>query len=287
MSTKTILEARNWASLFLEEHGREKNVGELLLLHHLGFTRAQLLAYLPDPIGDEAYTAFERDVREHALHGVPYQHLVGTASFFGREFNVNKHVLVPRQETEELVDGILRRLNERGWDKKQIHAVDIGTGSGIIPITLKQEWPSMSVSAVDLSADALCVAKRNREEHGTDITFYEGSFLEPVLDQTFDLIVSNPPYIPEGDLDSLSDVVKNYDPHLALFAGKDGLDAYRAIVAQLPYVSKSETLLAFEIGYNQGSDVRNLIQSKFPASTPEVVNDLNGNERMVFAWLSV
>lgn len=287
MSNQTIWEARRWASSFLTERDREANVADLLLVHHLECGRAQLLANGRDGIDPELFAQFEKDIRTHAEEGVPVQHLIGQEEFYGRDFIVNGHVLIPRPETEELIVAVTDQLKKKGWSDQTLNMVDIGTGSGIIAITLALELQRVSMKAVDLSPEALKVARENATSLGAEISFYEGSFLEPIVEtgEKMDVIVSNPPYIPESDRSSLSDVVVNHDPELALFADDNGLAAYRAIVSQVPKVKAGETLLAFEIGHNQGEDVSAIIQETFPYANVNVIQDINQKDRIILAWL--
>ncbi|MFC0525221.1 peptide chain release factor N(5)-glutamine methyltransferase [Pontibacillus salicampi] len=284
----TIFEVRKWASLFLEEHQREKGVAELLLQHHLGMTRVQLMANARDEVDRQVVDKLRKDLELHVSSGMPVQHLIGREEFYGRSFEVNSHVLIPRPETEELIVGVLDRLQEKGLNSKPLRAVDIGTGSGIIAITLAKELPEMDMHATDLSPTALAVAKRNAEQLNAGVVFHEGSFLEPLAEDAegFDVIISNPPYIPERDRASLSDTVVHHDPEMALFAGEDGLTAYRAIIDQLSSVLKKDTLLALEIGHDQGESVPALIRDTYPQADIQTVQDINSNDRMVFAWLS-
>lgn len=281
---KTIFEARRWASLFLEERNRESNVAMLLLQHHLNMSRSQLLAESRSELGEPTWSQFKRDVEQHAESGMPVQHLIGAEEFFGRTFSVNKHVLIPRPETEELVLGIINRLKEKTGP---LEGVDLGTGSGIIAITLALELQNISMAATDLSTEALEVAKQNAENLEANVQFSNGDFLEPILREKkqMDLIVSNPPYIPESDRASLEDVVEKYDPDMALFAEDDGLAAYKKIMEQVPQVANEGALLAFEIGHDQGEAVTHIIQKKYPQSEPQVVKDINGKNRMIFTWL--
>ncbi|MYL35680.1 peptide chain release factor N(5)-glutamine methyltransferase [Pontibacillus yanchengensis] len=288
MEAKTIFEVRRWTSLFLQENNRETGVGELLLQHHLGMTRAQLFANARDEVSVDVRQKIELNLRQHVAHGTPVQHLIGTEEFYGRLFKVNQDVLIPRPETEELVLGILNRLKQKGMFSVPLTCVDIGTGSGIIATTLTKELPHATMYATDISTEALQVAEQNAHALDATVQFRQGNFLAPVIDEeaTFDVIVSNPPYIPERDRDSLSDVVRDHDPSLALFAGEDGLAAYRRIIEQLPSVVKKDTLLALEIGHDQRHTVPTLIEATFPNAQIEVEQDINQNDRMVFAWLS-
>ncbi len=284
MMATTIFEARRWASLFLENHNREANVGMLLLQHHLEMSRSQLLAESRLELEETTWDAFKKDVERHAETGIPVQHLIGTEEFFGRTFNVNEHVLIPRPETEELVLGVINRLKRK---ERPLSGVDLGTGSGIIAITLALEVEDLTLQATDLSSDALNVAKSNANQLGADVQFSQGDFLEPIIakQEKMDLIVSNPPYIPERDRTSLEDVVEKYDPDMALFAEDEGLAAYKKIMEQVPQVANEDALLAFEIGHDQGGVVSDIIKQTYPQSQPEIVQDINGKDRMIFTWL--
>ncbi|WP_077623459.1 peptide chain release factor N(5)-glutamine methyltransferase [Sediminibacillus massiliensis] len=281
----TFHEALNRASLFLEEKNREPRVAELLLLHHAAMSKADFLSSLRKPVPEEVYRAFDQSVRNHAKSGVPVQHLIGTENFYGREFIVNQDVLIPRPETEELVMGVLEHIDKLEVERPGV--IDVGTGSGIIAVTLKLEHPGVDMTATDISDNALIVAKQNAAQLGADIHFSQGDFLQPAIDaqRSFDVIVSNPPYIPYEEADELDDTVKNFDPEMALFAEDNGLAAYKKILSQAVQVLKSGGLIAFEIGHQQGPQVAELIRRRFPESSVEVRKDINRKDRMVFAKL--
>ncbi|MFS0788444.1 peptide chain release factor N(5)-glutamine methyltransferase [Shouchella sp. 1P09AA] len=271
---KTVYEALNWASSFLRDHQLEEPAGEWLLRHHLQKDRASLLAGFHDFMDESTLKAFEEDVKTLTT-GVPVQHLIGTESFYGRLFNVSKDVLIPRPETEELVLAILQRIN----GAKRI--VDIGTGSGAIAITLKLESPESLVTAIDLSEDALAVAQKNAKTLKADVLFKHGNLFEPVRGKTFDVIVSNPPYIPETDRASLAEQVREYEPALALFAGDDGLAIYRRLAKDAPLYTHSGSMIALEVGAGQGESVKTLFQEQFPTAVIDVIEDINKKDRIV------
>ncbi|WP_035426944.1 MULTISPECIES: peptide chain release factor N(5)-glutamine methyltransferase [Sediminibacillus] len=283
---RTINEALRWASLFLQQHDREPRVAEILLQYHTGLERAGFLAAQRELLQKETDDQFTADVKAHGETGIPVQHLIGTESFYGREFYVDKHVLIPRPETEELVLGVLEYAREFG--EKPIRLVDAGTGSGVIAITLKLEKPSWQVAATDISEQAVQVAEQNAARLGAEVQFYLGDFLQPIIDrrEKVDIIVSNPPYISYQDKASLDDTVKNFDPALALFAENEGLAAYRQIIDQAGSILSGRGLIAFEIGHQQGEQVAGLLRSKFPGASVEIKKDINGKNRMVFAQLS-
>ncbi|MED3843708.1 peptide chain release factor N(5)-glutamine methyltransferase [Geobacillus stearothermophilus] len=281
---RNVHEVLAWASSFLRAHGKEERAAEWLLCHHLAVDRAGLFARWREPIEEALYERFAADVRRHAMEHVPIQYLIGYEWFYGRPFLVNRHVLIPRPETEELVLGVLERLPRLFAGRRRIDVVDVGTGSGAIAITLALENERLSVTATDISKEALAVAKENAERLGARVAFRCGDLLQPFIQggQTVDVVVSNPPYIPEMDAAVLSPVVKEHEPHTALFGGRDGLDFYRRFARELPLVLGVPSLAAFEIGAGQGKAVAALLAAAFPDAEIEVAVDLNGKERMVY-----
>lgn len=282
---KKQYEVLRWASVFLEENNRESRVAELLLQHHLGVTRSQFFMNMQEHIPVEVYEAFKADIEKHATTGIPLQHLTGYEEFYGRRFSVNEHVLIPRPETEELVQHVIQAVDK--VPNQNLQLVDVGTGSGVIAITLALELPDVEVSATDISPEALQVAKANAASLQANVTFHQGDFLEPLSYQqkTVDIIVSNPPYIAESEREELSDTVELYDPDLALFAEDDGLAAYKKIIQQAKSVLKEDGLIAFEIGYTQGEAVKKLLLDSFPQSEVKLIQDINGKNRIIIAKL--
>ncbi|WP_246187670.1 peptide chain release factor N(5)-glutamine methyltransferase [Ornithinibacillus caprae] len=279
-------EVLQWASLFLEKNNREPRVAELLLQHHLGMSRNEFYMHMRETVPALIRSKFEADIKEHAETGVPLQHIIGYETFYGRDFHVNEHVLVPRPETEELVQHVIQIAKSNSKSDHPITIVDVGTGSGIIAITLALELPNATVYATDISEEALAVAQRNAAQLQANVTFLQGDFLQPVIVQNIktDIVVSNPPYIPRSDEESLSDTVKHFDPELALFADENGLAAYKKIISQLPSVINAEgAAVAFEIGHDQGEIVTLLLNKQFPKSKVDVLQDINGKDRMVVA----
>ncbi len=278
----TIQEARRWASSFLRDRDRETRVADMLLEDLFGWSRAKLMAFETDPFPEEHREAFVRSVLAHAETGVPVQHLIGTAPFYGREFKVDRHVLIPRPETEELVHGIIGIVESCGMKNPRI--ADIGTGSGVIAVTAALEIPGSTVHAVDISEAALKVASENAQALGADVTFHQGDFYQPLMDVEVDILLSNPPYIAWEEKGEMADTVVDFDPELALFADKNGLAAYLTIVEQLSTCRQLPKCIAFEIGYQQGPQVKELLAAAFPTYNVEVKKDINGRDRMVFAF---
>ena len=236
-----IYEALKWASSFLRESDRDENAGELLLRYYTGMDRSKLLANLREELAPQVESAFKEAVLLHG-EGRPIQYIMGFEEFYGRTFKVNEHVLIPRPETEELVLGALQRMNRLFGEDEKLAVADIGTGSGAIAISLKLECPSLQVTATDISIDALNLARSNAKELSASIEFVVGDTLLPFMNQgkKFDVVISNPPYIPLSDQQEMSIVVTGHEPHQALFAGDDGLDVYKRLADQLTTCIKGE-----------------------------------------------
>ena len=282
-----IYEALKWASSFLRESDRDENAGELLLRYYTGMDRSKLLANLREELAPQVESAFKEAVFLH-VEGRPIQYIMGFEEFYGRTFKVNEHVLIPRPETEELVLGALQRMNRLFGEDEKLAVADIGTGSGAIAISLKLERPSLQVTATDISIDALNLARSNAKELSASIEFVVGDTLLPFMNQgkKFDVVISNPPYIPLSDQQEMSIVVTGHEPHQALFAGDDGLEVYKRLADQLPHVLKEKALVGFEVGAGQSKKVSELLKRAFSQAKVETVHDINGKDRMVFMELT-
>jgi len=282
---KTNFEALKRASSFLDENNREKEVARYLLQHVLQKNYSELMITIYDVISPEAFEVFWAYVEEHAT-GRPFQYILGQESFYGRDFFVNEHVLIPRPETEELIEEVKKRVTKLFDVNKSMKIADIGTGSGAIALTIKNEIPSAEVTATDISPEALLVAKKNAENLHVQVEFKEGDLLAPIADQKWDVILSNPPYIGTNEAVTLSDTVIDYEPHLALFAEEDGLQLYRKMAAKLPDMMNTPSLIGFEIGFTQGPIVQKMLQNAFPQANVEVVQDINQKNRFIFCTIT-
>ncbi|WNF38913.1 peptide chain release factor N(5)-glutamine methyltransferase [Bacillaceae bacterium IKA-2] len=282
-----IYEALSWASSFLTEHGQEQPIAEILLKHYLGVNRTKLLQQLQDELPKEIEEKIKEALNK-VVKGVPVQYITGLEYFYGRPFSVNQDVLIPRPETEELVEGLLKRINQHFSHLEMINVVDVGTGSGAIAITLALENRKLNVMTIDISAKALKVAQHNAEQLAAELCFFEGDLLEPILkiNKTVDVIVSNPPYISEADFKVLAENVRDHEPSLALIGGVSGYELYERLLSQIPSAINKRAIIAFEVGVGQSNQVEKLIKSRFPESVTEIVHDINGKDRIVFATLS-
>ena len=218
------------------------------------------------------------DAVEKRLNHIPLGYIFGKSYFFGREFKVNENVLIPRQDTEILIEKICDDINGQ---KREISVLDIGTGSGAIAITIQKETGARLV-AVDISEKALEVATENAKTLEANIEFIQSDLFENVSGK-FDFIVSNPPYIETDVIETLETEVKDNEPILALDGGKDGLDFYRKIVAEAPNYLNKGGKLYFEIGYNQAEALKGLMKENF--TNILVYKDYGNNDRVVVGEL--
>ena len=281
---KYVYEALKRASSFLLENGREEGAARLLLQHELGLSYSGFIAAMRDEISEAQFDRFWATIEQHAK-GVPVQHLTGREEFYGRNFLVNPDVLIPRPETEELIEETLR-LIERHLSRKELAIADIGTGSGIIAITMKCELPDAQVTATDISQPALEMAQKNAECLHANVDFRLGDLTEPIRGQKWDVILSNPPYIGFAEAPSLSDSVRDFEPHSALFADQEGLALYEKMAGKFPDLINKPGIIGFEIGYQQGPAVKKMLKSAFPDALVYIKEDINKNDRMVFAIIT-
>ena len=227
-----------------------------------------LKKYLKDKTLDEGIELLNK--------GIPVQYIVGNVDFYGYNFKVNENVLIPRFETEELVEKTIKYINKY-FDKK-VDILDLGTGSGCIAITLKKEL-DCNVDAVDISPKALEIAKLNAKNNNVDITFYEGDMLNPI-NKTYDVIISNPPYIAYNE--EIMEIVKNNEPHTALYAEDNGLKYYKDIISNANKYLKEKSIIAFEIGEKQGKLILEYAKNYFKDSIITVEKDMQNRDRFVF-----
>lgn len=221
---------------------------------------------------------------QRILNDEPMNYVLGYSYFYGYKFTVNKDVLIPRPETEELVCLILQKYDEY-YKGQKINVCDVGTGSGAIAISLKKEEDNLNVFASDISKQALDVARKNAEDNDADVKFYCGSMLEPYIENNIkvDILVSNPPYIKQDEV--LENSVKDYEPHVALFGGDDGLKFYRIIFENAHKMLNEKGMLFFEMGYDQRENLTSLAREYFKDADIQVLKDINNKDRMLFIKL--
>ena len=216
------------------------------------------------------------------LKHIPVGYIFGKTEFFGRNFYVDENTLIPRIDTEILIETVLPYINNLKQEKNDISILDIGTGSGIIAITIQKET-SLNVTAVDISENALKIAKKNAENLDAKIEFIYSNLFENLKNRQFDFIVSNPPYIKTAVIDELEPEVKGNEPILALDGGIDGLKFYKEIISNSKNYLKLNGMLFFEIGYDQANEVKELLQKDFEEIT--IKKDYSNNDRVIFGKL--
>jgi release factor glutamine methyltransferase len=291
--------AQGEAQLVTGSHpDRARLDAETLLLHLIGKNKAWLMAHADDDFAGCTAIRYA-GLLERRRKGEPIQYITGEAEFYGLSFRVTPDVLIPRPETEFLVEKCLalasvsgapsfRRPLSEGWESMNpalpLSILDVGTGSGAIPVALAAHLPDTLLTATDISGPALAIARANAERnHVADrIRFLQGDLLAPVAEERFEIVVSNPPYVPAADRDSLSVEVREHEPALALFAGDDGLSIYRRLIPQAFGILVPGGFIALEIGYGQQSAIHTLLAG---ASFNDIqfTPDLQGIPRVVIA----
>ncbi|KFF12392.1 protein-(glutamine-N5) methyltransferase [Chryseobacterium soli] len=212
---------------------------------------------------------------------MPYQHILGETDFYGMTFFVDENVLIPRPETEELLEIAIREIRTLAAHTSELKILDIGTGSGIIPLVLKKHFPEAVVSSIDFSEKALETARKNAAFHELDIHFIHSDYLNIELNETYDVIISNPPYIGMEEESEIADSVKEFEPMMALFSPTaDALIFYRKIAEDSKKHLNKNGLLFLEINQKLGPETLELYKGLF--SKVELVKDLSGNDRFIF-----
>jgi release factor glutamine methyltransferase len=249
---------------------------EVLLAHALTQERAFLYAHSNEELTERAWIHYGRYLHER-LKGKPTQYITGRQEFYGREFRVTPDVLIPRPETEHLVEASLKLIRANDT------VVDVGTGSGAIAVTLALETAGR-VFATDISAPALALAVGNARRLSASVTFLATDLASSIRDRSVDVLVSNPPYVPSVDQAGLQREVRDYEPHVALFAGPTGLEIYQRLIADARQVLRPAGWLLVELGYNSVEPVRGLLDTGW--SEIAIQQDLAGLPRVLAArWM--
>lgn len=217
-----------------------------------------------------------KEAMKRLENGEPVQYIVGNVDFYGSILKVNQNVLIPRFETEELVEKTIKKCNQK-FDSK-INIVDIGTGSGCIAITLKKKL-FCNIDAVDISKDALLVASQNAQQNDVEISFLKGNLTKD-LSKKYDVLISNPPYIDKDE--EIMEIVKRNEPEIALYADHHGLSCYEEILKDANRIMKESCLLAFEIGASQGLYLKSYAERCFKGANITIEKDLQGRDRFLF-----
>jgi len=256
---------------------------QILMLELCSMSHNDLYLNYDQEMPENLYKEFKDGV-SRLLQNEPLQYILGYQWFYGYKIKVNEDVLIPRYETEELVANVLADGDYFFPDKDVIDIADVGTGSGAIALALKKEESKFNMYATDISETALKVASENARDNDVEITFLQGDMLQPLIDRNLrlDILVSNPPYIPRQQ--EIQKSVDQYEPHVALFGGDDGLYFYRKIFADAHKVIKEKSFLAFEIGYDEKEAIVKEVEKYFPNDRYEVLKDINKKDRMLFIY---
>jgi release factor glutamine methyltransferase len=282
----TISRLIAWTTEYFEANGIDspRMTAEMLLAHSLAVSRIDLYLYHDKPLTSDELAGFKTLIRRR-IKREPAAYITGSRGFWSLELDVNPYVLIPRPDTECLVEQALSVIPEAG-DTNPWNIVDLGTGSGAIILALASERPGHRYFAVDLSMDAVVTARQNNltQVSETHVSFVNGSWLDSFRKgPVFDMIVSNPPYIPKTDIDGLEPEVSVYEPRLALDGDTDGLFCLRHIAESASDYLRPGGILMMEMGFDQKESVRDIFKSVPSFGTPEFHKDFAGHDRMVKA----
>ncbi|TVP55030.1 MAG: peptide chain release factor N(5)-glutamine methyltransferase [Gemmatimonadales bacterium] len=284
----SVLRLLRWSTRYLEDKGITdvRSDVEHLLADTLDMRRLDLYLHHERPLSATELSAFRPRLLERARRR-PLQYILGVASFRELELAVDERVLIPRPETEELVEAVLSRVRE--WGREDLEAIDVGTGSGAIALSLLAEGPFRRVVGVDRSGAALEVARENAERLGMTgrVEFLEGDLVEPIgTGERFDVLVSNPPYVAPGEWAELAPEVRDFEPRIALEAGDDGLAFYGRLVADGGRILRPGGFMALEVGAGQAPRVAEWIRGHPGWERPVVLRDMAGRDRIVLSgWI--
>lgn len=257
------------------------DLAKILLAELLNKSTLELFNYLNEVIEEDKINKYKEEVK-YIQEGKPIQYVIGNVNFYGNRFKINENVLIPRFETEELVENTIKYINN--YFDYPIDIIDLGCGSGVIGLTLEQKVNVNKLDLVDISPKALEIAKINKETLKSKATLIQSDMWENVCGK-YDVIISNPPYIKTTE--EIETIVKDNEPHLALYAGEDGLDCYKKIINDIIPHMKDKCIIAFEIGMTQKEDISNLFKEKLEKIDIKVLKDLSGKDRMLFVFKNI
>lgn len=265
------------ASSFLAQNQLEGHMIEYVFLQRKHWSKTDYLLHMHEPITSEDQKQIDADLAKLLAH-YPPQYLIGSEAFLDYRFKVTPDTLIPRPETEELVEKCLKLTQKQA--NQALKVVDVGTGTGAIAISLKDKRPTWQVSAVDLSSAALEVAKENSQQIGVVLDFILSDCLDEVVGP-IDVLISNPPYISQDEYELMDVSVREFEPKMALFAENNGLAIYEKLAQQAQSKLAKDGKIFLEIGFMQGPAVKELFQAAFPKKQVSIHQDLFGNDRMI------
>lgn len=265
------------ASSFLEQNQLEGHMIEYVFLQRKHWNKTNYLLHMHEPITAEDQKQIDEDMAKLLAH-YPPQYLIGSEAFLDYRFKVTPDTLIPRPETEELVEKCLKLTQKQA--NQALKVVDVGTGTGAIAISLKDKRPTWQVSAVDLSSAALEVAKENAQQIGVALEFILSDCLDEVAGP-IDVLISNPPYISQDEYELMDVSVREFEPKMALFAENNGLAIYQKLAQQAQSKLAKDGKIFLEIGFMQGPAVKELFRAAFPKKQVSIHQDLFGNDRMI------
>ena len=249
---------------------------KILLAELLNKNPLELLNFLEEKVDSKLVEKYKKEVNA-IENGLPLQYVIGNVNFYGNIFEINEKVLIPRFETEELVENTIYYIKR--FFTEPVDIIDLGCGSGVIGLTLEKKVSPKSVDLIDISKDALEITHKNCGKLNSKANVIENDFLNNI-NKKYDVIISNPPYIKTNE--NIESIVKDNEPKIALYAGEDGLDCYRKILRDIKKNMKEKCLIAFEIGYEQAKDIKKIANTYLDNIKIEVKQDMSGKDRMLF-----
>ena len=251
---------------------------KILLAEILSLNPLELLNYLETTVPEDKCKLYKDSILA-IKNGKPIQYVIGNVNFYGEKFEINEKVLIPRFETEELVENTIKYINE--FFTGPVDIIDLGCGSGVIGLTLEKKVSTKSVDLIDISDEALEITRKNCAKLSSKAQIIKSDMFEEV-EKRYDVIISNPPYIKTTE--KIEKIVEENEPHLALYAGEDGLDCYKKILKNIKNHMKDRCLIAFEVGWTQAEDIKRLVFENLSDVKVEVKKDLSDKDRMLFIF---
>ncbi len=277
----TYQEALKINEQYALDNDKEPSAVKILLLHFSKLSSSQLIEKFTEEMDHNTYQHFLKAVDQYIIKNRPIQHITETEHFYGYQFYVNHQVLIPRFETEELV-GYALDFKKTYFGDNPISLIDLGTGSGCLAITLNLEDPSIKSEGTDISEEAVKIAKQNAKKLNANVTFYQGDLYKPINGKKYDMLISNPPYIPNNE--EVEPIIKDYEPHIALFGGEDGLAYYRAILKDAENYLNDKYIIAFEHTYDKAKAIKKLCKKYLKDIRIIQKKDMQGHDRMTFIF---